>query len=784
MPGHKFSRLNIRCAGLNGPSVRINFKMCLLLKIQPLRKWVVVAWLFAVCIVALLPHAALAGTLTRAQLQQQLGDSVNVGEQLTALPVWPVFYKNQTAEGRNALYAYVFETIDIEPVVGYGGKPINILVVMNAAGKFLDVRLLSHNEPIFQEASRNKLLADFAAQYIDLTIAHQIQVLTPKAQRVFDDQKATLHGVSAGTVSAMAMDRTIMEAAAQVAYARLGDAPVGLGVSGTNHDLQNDKAKASAARSQGPDDKFERMGFNELVAAKLVQPVSRSNREVQVRFDRTPAEGQDAIARLQPNAKALDVMLMLPGLPHVGRNVLDAPGWREVRALRESGRGVIAVLDASRYEVVGSAGITGPVTGSVTKPVIGRIARLVAVQDGQRFDVQALPYTHGLRMSGRRSGVGTDAVMRLFATPLAAPGQPALDLAQPLTLEFNLSRASALPGQQRLETVWTHDIDIPNLAKWQPVRETPAWLRVWEQRKIDLAILVAGLVVLSIALAYQKWLSASKKRLTTYRIIYLVFTLVFIGWAAQGQLTIVNITSLTSALLEGRSGEFLLSDPMAIVLWAFVGITLLVWGRGTFCGWLCPFGAFQELLSFAAKAVGLKPKQLHRKVDAVLKNVKYVVLAAIAVAVVVGGPWADMMVEVEPFKTSISMGFQREWPYVAWAVACLSLSLLVFRGYCRYVCPLGAAVVIMGKLRLWKWIPRRAECGTPCQTCRHGCGYQAITPVGKIDYDECFQCLDCVTDYQDDKRCLPLIRERKAGGRLPSKVIPIQPVTAQVIAHA
>ena len=729
-------------------------------------KLVLWAWLFVVCLFALLPHNAQAGTLTRAQLQLQMGDSLTVGEQLTALPVWPVFHRHQTAEGRNALHAYVFETVDIEPVAGYGGKPINIMVVMNPAGKYLNVVLLSHNEPIFQEASRNKLLADFAAQYIDLTVAHQIQVLTPKAKREFDDQKATLHGVAAGTVSAMAMDRTVMEAAAQVAYARLGDEAVNPTVSG---------AGKPRAQSRGPDDKFERMGFNQLVVAQLIQPVSHSNREVQARFNGTPAEGQDAEARLQPDNLALDMMVMLPGLPYVGRNVLDAAGWREVRALRESGRALIAVLDGSRYPVVGSQDAAR-----------GRIARVVAVQNGRRFELTALPYTHGLRVSGQRSGVGANAVMRLFATDAAKAGSSdqaatqGLDLARPIMLEFNLSRASAPPGQRRLEKQWTHAIDIPNVAKWQPVVETPAWLRVWEQRQGDLAILLAGLLVLTVALLCQKWLSATQQRLTTYRVIYLVFTLVFVGWAAQGQLTIVNITSLASALIEGRSGEFLLSDPMAVVLWAFVGVTLLVWGRGTFCGWLCPFGAFQELLSMLTKALGLKPRQFHRKVDAVLKNLKYVVLAAIGVAVAIGGPWADTLVEVEPFKTSISMGFQRDWPYVAWAVACLALSALVFRGYCRYVCPLGAALAVLGKLRQWAWLPRRAECGTPCQTCRHGCSYQAITPVGKIDYDECFQCLDCVTDYQDDKRCLPLIRERKAGAKAPPKVIPIQPVPVHV----
>ncbi len=720
------------------------------------------AWLSVICLFAawMLMPSAQAGTITRVQLQAEFGESYQVGERLRALPVWPVYHRGQTAAGYNALHAYVFETVDIEPVAGYGGKPINILVVMNAAGKFLDIRLLSHNEPIFQEASRNKLLADFALQYKDLTMTHQIQVLTPKAKREFDDQKATLHGVTAGTVSAMAMNRTIMEAAAQVAYARLGEAA----------DHKSDTAEsrlAAATVAKGDDDQYERLGFNELVGLRLTQLVTRTNREVQSKFNGTAAESLDAVARLQPSRWALDMVAMLPGLPHVGRNVLDAAGWREVRALREAGHGLVGILDDSRY----------PLVGSLDAPA-GRAARLVLVQNGKRFNVKAVPYTHSLRISGQHSGVGSDAVMRLFATESHA----SLDLAQPVTLEFNLSRSAGEPGQPRLEQVWTHTFTIPDAEKWRPVRETPAWVKVWEQRKFDLAVLLAGLVVLTVGLLAQKQLAATSSRLTLFRVAFLAFTLGFIGWAAQGQLTIVNITALAGALIEGQSASFLLNDPMAIVLWAFVGVSLLVWGRGTFCGWLCPFGAFQELLSMLVKLLGLKPQQFHRKVDAALKWVKYAVLAALTVSVAVASPLTNTLVEIEPFKTSISMGFQREWPYVAWAVVCLVLSVLVFRGYCRYICPLGAALAILGKLRLWKWIPRRAECGTPCQTCRHGCSYQAIAPSGKVDYDECFQCLDCVSDYQDDERCLPLIRERKTQSKdgKPARVIAIQPVSAHV----
>jgi NosR/NirI family transcriptional regulator, nitrous oxide reductase regulator len=706
------------------------------------------AWLWSACMFAffLSLQTAQAAVLTKAQLQTQFGGSYLVGEKLIALPVWPVFHRSQISRVRNEIYAYAFETIDIEPVAGYGGKPINILVVMNPAGKFLEVRLIKQHEPIFQSPAANALLADFAQQYVDLTVQHSIQVLTPKAKRVVDDQKATLHGVTAGTVSATAMDRTIMEAAAQVAYAKLDDP----------------NAKREAALPRGGDDHYERMGWNQLVAAKLIQPISISNKEVEKRFADTSVAGLDAEAMIRPTNLAVDMWVSLAGLPQVGRNLFDTPGWREIRALRESGVSVLAVIDNSRYPATPSNA-----NGS------GRATRLIARQGDNEVALKELPFAHALKMTGQHSGVSSGAVLRLYATEQASK----LDLMQPVSLDLNLSRTAAEAGQARVEKLWKHSMTIPNISTWQPTRETPSWWRIWEQRQIDLMILIVGLVVLSVALANQLWLSASQKRLTIFRVTYLVFTLGFVGWWAQGQLTIVNLTSLGGALLEGRSGEFLMSDPMAIILWAFVGITLFIWGRGTFCGWLCPFGALQELLNLIARRLGIKPHQFHRKIDAALKWFKYVVLVAIVIAVLFNSPWIDTFVEVEPFKTSISMGFQREWPYVAWAVACLALSLFVFRGYCRYICPLGAALAVMGHLRLWKWIPRRAECGTPCQTCRHGCGYQAIKPQGTIDYAECFQCLDCVTDYQDVQRCLPLIRERKGSDRMPGRVIPIKTVT-------
>jgi len=65
-------------------------------------------------------------------------------------------------------------------------------------------------------------------------------------------------------------------------------------------------------------------------------------------------------------------------------------------------------------------------------------------------------------------------------------------------------------------------------------------------------------------------------------------------------------------------------------------------------------------------------------------------------------------------------------------------------------------------------LPRRRECGQPCQTCRHACEYDAIARDGAIVYERCFQCLDCVGIYHDEKRCAPLIFHARTGRDFPN----------------
>ncbi|NIY99815.1 4Fe-4S binding protein, partial [Salipiger sp. HF18] len=237
------------------------------------------------------------------------------------------------------------------------------------------------------------------------------------------------------------------------------------------------------------------------------------------------------------------------------------------------------------------------------------------------------------------------------------------------------------------------------------------------------------------------------------------------GFWGQGQLSIVTPLGVLRTALDGGSFAFLLYDPFSLLVWAAAIAGFLLWGRGFFCGWLCPFGALQEFAGHLGRLLRLPQIEPSPRWDRRLKGLKYVVLAAMIGVVFVAPGEVDAVAEIEPFKTAITTHFQRALPYVAWAAGLLLFSAVLFKGFCRYLCPLGAVMAIGGLLRGRDWIARRKDCGTPCQLCRVRCRYGAIEKTGKIVYSECFQCLDCVKIHDDPGLCVPLVLAGKARSR-------------------
>jgi polyferredoxin len=696
----------------------------------------ITALLLALCGVS---QRSFAGTMTRASLEPLFPAPLMLGDKSPALAAWPIFKRGASGP---QLVGHAFETVDLEPTAGYGGKPINLLVAIDVQGNFLDVRLLSQREPIFQSDKGNAQLSAFAAQYKGLSVRHDVQVGSPKGATLRTDSRAIVHGVTAGTVTALAIDRSIMQSASRVALARLDE---------------RSATAAGKAPAAARGERYVSSGWNELAQAGLVRRIEHSNRELESRFAGTPGAGRDAVALLQPRGLAIDVWFGLASLPQVGLNLLDSATWERVRALRDSGELVVLTFENGRLA------LGGP--------------RLLALLHQGERRVELLPLDGppaGLRLAPPRGANGDQATARLWRSVGAQP----LDATQALALELQVSRNRGGTAPQQTQTAFTQTFGLAELKAWLPTPQPSAWALLQPalgQRAVELTVLVLGLALLVVLLLRQRWVAASTRRLRQVRVAYLLFTLVFIGWVAQGQLTIVTLTSLIEAAVAGQGLAFLLADPVTVLLWAFVLVTLVVWGRGSFCGWLCPFGALQELLSLATQQLGLKPVRLRRRLDAGLKWVKYGVLGVLVGSAGLAAAWTETAVEIEPFKTAISLGFDRAWPFMAWALACTVLSVFVFRGYCRYICPLGAALALVGRIRLFAWIPRRKECGTPCQSCRHHCHYEAITPAGNVDYTECFQCLDCVEIYQDDKRCLPLVIDRKQATARRIPILPVAP---------
>ncbi|MEO8120269.1 MAG: 4Fe-4S binding protein, partial [Rhodoferax sp.] len=501
-------------------------------------------------------------------------------------------------------------------------------------------------------------------------------------------------------------------------------------------------------------DVFVSMDWEALVNAGLITQKTFRNRDIDRAFLGTVGEGLDAEAKQAPDANFIDLYVAYLNVPSVGRNLMTPTAWQYLQRRLEPGEQALLVIGSGRYSILGKDFVRGAVPDRVTLH-----------QQNLPLEIRDLDLDTHLKLPTPLQA----APWRVFRV-IAPAG---LDPAQALDFEMHVTRSKGMIYPERVQKSFAFGTQLPAPYFEAASSDNKSWHSIWTGRRGELLVLVLALAVLTWALRKQIWLTHSPRRLAYFRTGYLLFTLGFIGWYAQGQLSIVNITALLQAVIAGRSLSFFLYDPMTLLLWGFVIVTFILWGRGTFCGWLCPFGALQELVSKLAWRLGIRPMQVPDRVDARLKRVKYVVLAGIVAVACFSVPWTDRAVEVEPFKTSITLVFDRAWPFVLWAGVMVLLSAFVYKSYCRYLCPLGAGMALLGRLRRFDWIARRSECGQPCQRCRNDCAYQAIDKKGVIDYDECFQCLDCVAIYQSQQLCVPLIAKSRQSNRL--SVIPIVP---------
>ncbi|MEO0862825.1 MAG: 4Fe-4S binding protein [Pseudomonadota bacterium] len=634
---------------------------------------------------------------------------------------------------------YVFETEPMAPLPGFSGAAINMLVTLDLEGRFLDVRLLSHNEPIFVSGLPENLFYDFFQQYRGHSISDSIVVGSPYGGGTEGSSLVYLDGVTKGTASVRIAHESVLAAALQVAREKMGG--------------------VSTGPPAYPDPLVEEvLTWADLVAQGIATHHVVTNAQVQAEFAGTIWASDDPAALAEPDAPYLDLWVVDLGPPSVARAVLSERGLRALNdfmAISDTDEPVL-VVETARHGLVSEDFVrnTSPDWVSAEQggfPIAFRDADLlIDLHDDVPEALQdAVDFGAGLILrTDRRLGFDPSSPWMLKIAAIREHGmfQPQIGTAELIVDHVTPARFFARP---------------------ELVQPIPPWLEALRGRAPDLAVLGVLLVGLLSVLGLGQSRLASLAAYTPIRLGILAVTIGFVGWWGQGQLSIVTPLASLRAAIEGGSYVFLLYDPFSLMVWAVAILGFVLWGRGLFCGWLCPFGAMQEFAAHLGRILRVPQMEPSAIWDARLKWLKYGVLASLVGIAVVAPAQLDKAVEVEPFKTAVTTFFVREWYYVAYAVGLLLLSMVLFKGFCRYLCPLGALMAIGGLVRGRDWIARRDACGSPCQLCKVKCSYGAIKKSGAIDYSECFQCLDCVTVHDDPKQCVPLILAAKKGRRMP-----------------
>jgi hypothetical protein len=126
---------------------------------------------------------------------------------------------------------------------------------------------------------------------------------------------------------------------------------------------------------------------------------------------------------------------------------------------------------------------------------------------------------------------------------------------------------------------------------------------------VNVAILAVLLAALTAIFVFQAQLSRSRLAHRLVRTGFLAVVLVWLGWIAGVQLSIVNVINYVQAPFRGFDIGFYLAEPLMVMIAVYTAVSVVLIGRGVFCGWLplssrAPRGAAMEPVGRAGSACG------------------------------------------------------------------------------------------------------------------------------------------------------------------------------------
>lgn len=633
----------------------------------------------------------------------------------------------RTVAGQRTLVGYVFLSTDIVDIPGYSGKPIVTLIGMDTRGLITQAKVLRHSEPILLLGIPETALTRFIAQYVGKFAGARMEI----GKTASGPDEAGLDAISGATVTVIAENQVILRSAMEIAR------QVGI-LKPTIRPQAKYAADAATA------------DWNTLIDEGSVQ--------------RLTVQPQD-VGRPAGGPPVIDMFFGGLNAPGVGRSILGDSGYRSLLAQLRPGDHAIFIIANGAESFKGSGFVRG-----------GIFDRIQVAQDRDTFTFRDVDYQnlYDVHAAGapphRESGI---FIVR----------DGGFSDAYPWNLVFLANRVDQQTGTKSFasfeQEYWLPD---RHLEGGRPAYERPAptWLKIWQGRALEIVLFVALLAGGGALYAFRDQLvrrssRKDKRWVSLPKYALWVLSIGYAGFFLKAQPSITQVLTWFHEILFSWEWSLFLSDPFVFIFWWFIIISVFFWGRGMFCGWLCPYGALSEITHKIGRAIGLKrfqrklPQWLHDR----LKWLKYVIFVGLLAVSFYSMPLAEKLAEIEPFKTTFLVGvLNRSWPFVTFWCLLLAAALFIERPFCKYLCPLGASLAIPSTFRWWG-LKRKQECG-PCTACATGCEAQAIDPkTGKIDQRECLLCLDCMVMYYDDHSCPPLAKERKARTSAGVQLTPI-----------
>ncbi len=645
----------------------------------------------------------------------------------------------------STLLGYVFINSDVVNSTGYSGKPINIAIGLDLAGKITGAKLLEHHEPIVLIGIPPKKIEDYIHGFVGRNVLQDGSQATATSD---------IDIVSGATVTVMVIGDSILKSSIQFARSRR------LGNPNTAQPPPAPTARRKVDPSKGTVEDWQA-----LLGDGSVRRLSISVADVNDAFAKSGnAEAAQHPQEGEPSDTFIDLYAAVASVRPIGLSLLGQSEYDALQQRLKPGQQAVLIAGNGIYSFKGS--------GYVRGGIFDRI-ELVQGEDIIRFRD---------RNHRRLGDLAADGAPQLREIGLfVIPKGETFDPAQPWRLKLLVQRtmggrdkafltydlAYSLPDkylttEPATAVVTSPPAPAPNTATTSSAApsEEALWMQLWRKRIPEIATLCVALAALTGIFFFQDALVRRPVLYDRVRLGFLVFTLFWIGWYAQAQLSVVNVLTFLNSLRTDFRWDYFLMDPLIFMLWAAVAAAMLFWGRGAYCGWLCPFGALQELLNRLARLLKVPqytvPFWIHQR----LWPIKYIIFLLLFGLSLYSLSMSEQAAEVEPFKTAIVLRFMRAWPFVLFAVALLAAGLFVERFFCRYLCPLGAALAIPARLRMFDWLKRYRECGNPCQRCANECPVQSIHPEGHINPNECIQCLHCQMLYHHAYKCPVVIQRR------------------------